>query len=263
MFSRKFLDRHRKNKTAHRDSISVWYVFLSIVHSFTRISCGIYSCRIYRISFLYAIQYTQIDIRISPIRLDFRLRFAICSVRRENPIISTDIEKKWLLKNIRNLCLRVFVLPSNSDIVTASSLPHAKGTEQTGALIIPGTVQLREKVPNGFSLTGTGRYFRGNLDRDKAESTQLLEKHNTWEIFAKKLGVTRFEGIAFERRRKYRFPKAVLQFSLYPRVSRALDRSPPSKRRSFYLTSNSGGMFRIGRTDPRRPCKRVLRKKCF
>lgn len=32
-----------------------------------------------------------------------------------------------------------------------------------------------------------GRYFRGNLDRDKAESTQLPEKHNTWEIFAKKL----------------------------------------------------------------------------
>jgi len=160
MFSRRFLGR--KNKTTHRDSISVWYVFLSIVHSFARISCGIYFCRIYRMSFLYAIQYTQIDIRISPIRLDFRLRFAICSVRRENPIISIGVEKKWLLKNIRNLCLRIFVLPSNSNIVTASSLPHAKGTKRIGALIIPGAVQLREKVPNEFSLTG--RYFRGNLD---------------------------------------------------------------------------------------------------
>jgi len=97
MFSRRF-DRHRKNKTTHRDSISVWYVFLSIVHSFARISCDIYFCRIYRISFLYAIQYTQIDIRISPIRLDFRLRFAICSVRRENPIISTGVEKKMITK---------------------------------------------------------------------------------------------------------------------------------------------------------------------
>lgn len=34
---------------------------------------------------------------------------------------------------------------------------------------------------------GAGRYFRGNLDRDKAESTQLPEEHNTREIFAKKL----------------------------------------------------------------------------
>jgi len=209
----------------------------------------IYFCRIYRISFLYAIQYTQIDIPISPIRLDFRLRFTICGVRARNAKISDCIDrhiKKISTKKknrsrsslsslqIRNAsygfifatCKRGlsklwcshhpidYASRRSFERILATGLDAIFGETSTG---------IRPKVPNYRRNTIPGKFLRRNSE----------------------LGVTRFEGIAFERRRKYRFPKTVLRFrSLYPRVSRARS----SKRRSFYLISDKRGMFRwIGR----------------
>lgn len=92
-----------------------------------------------------------------------------------------------------------------------------------------------------------GGYFRGNLDRDKTESTQLPRNTIPREIFAKKLSA---RSNSFRRHRfrttsevsisKDRSPILARSILVFP----ALDRILPLKRRSFYLTSCRRGMFR-------------------
>lgn len=77
------------------------------------------------------------------------------------------------------------------------------------------STRIRPKVPNYLRNTIPGKFLRRNSE----------------------LGVTRFEGIAFERRRKYRFPKAVLRFSLAPPSCFPCSIVSTSKWRCFYLTS--------------------------
>lgn len=141
---------------------------------------------------------------------------------------------------LENLRPRIFIFLQirKCDIVTASFLPHVKGVERT--LIIPRRYSTMRK--SFERILGTGRYFRGNLDRDKAESTQLLGNTIPGKFLRRnsELGVTRFEGIAFERRRKYRFSKAVLRFSLG---------LPSCFPRSIVLYRRNDGafiLFRIG-----------------
>lgn len=144
-----------------------------------------------------------------------------------------------------------------------------KGLSEPALSSSPGGARLREELSNGFSLqsagegarVNVGRYFRGNLDRDKAESTQLPEEHNTWEIFAKKL---RARSNSFRRHRFRTTSKVSIPKGRSPILARstlvfsALNRTLPHRNDGAFI------LLRVGeecsyRTDPRRPRKRVLR----
>jgi len=107
-------------------------------------------------------------------------------------------------------------------------------------LVIPALVG-RAAAKNFPTDSLERQLFSGNLDRGirlEAPNYRGTQYLGNFCEETRSRGVTRFEGIAFERRRKYRFPKAVLRFPL-ARPSRppAADPIPPSEWRGFYLTA--------------------------
>ena len=175
----------------------------------------IYFCRIYRISFLYAIQYTQIDIPISPIRLDFRLRFTICGVRARNTKISDCIDRH--IKKIstkkknrsRSSLSSLQIRNASYGFILATC---KRGLSKLWCSHHPIDYASRRSFER-ILATGLDAIFGETSTGDKAESTQLPEKHNTWEIFAKKL---RARSNSFRRHR----------FRTTSKVSIPKDRSP-------------------------------------
>lgn len=97
-----------------------------------------------------------------------------------------------------------------------------KGLSELALSSSPGAVRLCEKVSKEFSLTGgreggrAGAIFGETSTRIRPKVPNYPRNTIPGKFLRRnsELGVTRFEGIAFERRRKYRFSKAVLRFSL-------------------------------------------------
>jgi len=83
-------------------------------------------------------------------------------------------------------------------------------------LVIPALVG-RAAAKNLPTDSLERQLFSGNLDRGirlEAPNYRGTQYLGNFCEETRSRGVTRFEGIAFERRRKYRFPKAVLRFPL-------------------------------------------------
>lgn len=207
-----------RSKTAHRDSIGL-------------VSILIYCPFVYSHPMLY-LSHVSYIFSICNIHPHFSYLPGFSSQtrslqRRDAKIRSyrSAYKKNEYWKTFRIFAvIYIFVFLSECDIAWYSDFIFAackRGVKGTGALIIPRlfdyakkfrtdslsraaifgetSTRIRPKVPNYPRNTIPGKFLRRNSE----------------------LGVTRFEGIAFERRRKYRFPKAVLRFSLHPHVSRA------------------------------------------
>lgn len=93
---------------------------------------------------------------------------------------------------------------------------------------------------------------------DKVGSTQLPRNTIPGKFLRRnsELEVTRFEGIAFERRRKYRFPKAVLRFPfVFPRAFRVRSLPIEIAKLLSWKREREEKMFRLVSGERTRPRK--------
>lgn len=101
-------------------------------------------------------------------------------------MVLIGVQKKWILKNARDLCRHIFVFLREIETRYSYRLRFwrmQKGLSEPALSSSPAPFDYAKKFRTN---SRRGRYFRRNLDRDKAESTQLPRNTIPREIFAKK-----------------------------------------------------------------------------